>query len=75
MKQTKKVYYTIEEAASMLSLDPDALRARCRRASRLVDGKTIAELGGGIYAIKFGSTWRVHIPQPPSSPSAEPPTP
>ena len=56
--------HTIEVAADRLSLEPDALRARCRRAARKVGDEIIAHLGGGIVAFKFGRSWRVQFPEP-----------
>jgi hypothetical protein len=55
-------YEPIETAAARLSLKPNALRARCRRAQRLERGAIIAPLGGGIVAVKLGTTWRVQFP-------------
>jgi hypothetical protein len=55
---------TIETAAERLDLDPNALRARCRRAARRVGDEIIAHLGGGIVAFKFGRSWRVQFPEP-----------
>ena len=54
--------YTIEAAADRLSLDSKALRARCRRAAQIVGDDTVANLGGGIVAFKFGRSWRVRFP-------------
>ena len=56
--------HTIEVAADRLSLDANALRARCRRAARKVGDEVIAHLGGGIVAFKFGRSWRVQFPEP-----------
>jgi hypothetical protein len=59
------MYDTIESAAAKLAMDPDALRARCRRAARRVDDLRIeAQLGGGVVAVKFGKSWRVRFPAP-----------
>jgi hypothetical protein len=55
-------YRTVQAAAARLGLDEQALRARCRRAARKVDNNVIAELGGGIVAIKLGSSWRIRFP-------------
>jgi hypothetical protein len=56
------VFETIESAAVKLSVDPAALRSRCRRAANLVGDAKVAQLGGGIVAFKFGRTWRVRFP-------------
>ena len=61
-RATRRVYEPIESAAAKLGLSPEALRARCRRAQRLVDGAIVADLGAGIRAVKFGRTWRVRFP-------------
>ena len=69
--QTKQIYETIEAAAQHLGISAEALRARCRRAQRR-DGsnRVIAELGGGITAIKLGRrSWRVLFPPAPGPPS------
>lgn len=59
-----KPYVPIPEAALRLGITPEALRARCRRAMRRDAGVTRADLGGGISAVLFGSTWRVIFPDP-----------
>jgi hypothetical protein len=53
---------TITNAAERLGIDPEALRARCRRAARRHAGAPIVPLGGGIVAFKFGSSWRIRFP-------------
>ena len=58
------VYDTVEAAAAKLSLDPTALRARLRRAQRAEGRSVVADLGGGITAFKFGSSWRISFPRP-----------
>jgi hypothetical protein len=55
-------YFTIEAAAAVLSLNPHALRARCRRRARREGRSVVAHLGGGILALKFGVSWRVRFP-------------
>jgi hypothetical protein len=57
-----QVFDTIESAAAKLGLDENALRARCRRAAERVHDATVARLGGGIVAFKFGKSWRVRFP-------------
>lgn len=54
----------IEAAASILQVEPNALRARCRRAARRTHQGVTADLGGGIVAFKFGRSWRVRFPEP-----------
>jgi hypothetical protein len=56
-------YFTIEAAAAVLSLNPHALRARCRRRARREGRSVVAHLGGGIEAIKLGVTWRIRFPE------------
>jgi hypothetical protein len=64
MKTSERVEWeTIETAAPKLELEPQALRARCRRAARKVNGQIVAELGMGVVAKKLGTTWRVHVPR------------
>jgi hypothetical protein len=55
---------SLEVAAAKLDLQPEALRARCRRAVRKVKGELVAELGMGVVAKKLGTTWRVYVPMP-----------
>jgi hypothetical protein len=55
-------YETPQAAAIRLGLDVQALRARCRRAARKVGNDVIARLGGGIVAVKLGSSWRIRFP-------------
>jgi hypothetical protein len=57
-------WYTIEIAAAKLDLEPQALRARCRRGSRSENGETVARLGMGVIARKLGKSWRVYVPSP-----------
>jgi transposase InsO family protein len=55
----------ISIAAAKLDLEPQALRARCRRASRAGEkGELVARLGMGVIACKLGKSWRVHVPSP-----------
>jgi len=54
---------TLHEAAPLLATTPTALRARCRRAARMVRGEVRAELGGGWWAFKLGALWRVVGPE------------
>ena len=58
------LYDTVEAAAAKLSLDPTALRARLRRSQRAEGRAIVADLGGGITAFKFGSSWRISFPRP-----------
>jgi hypothetical protein len=50
-------YLDVESAAASLAVSPQALRARCRRAADVEDGRIIARLGPCV-AIKFGTSWR-----------------
>jgi hypothetical protein len=56
------IFETPETAASKLSVDPQSLRARCRRAARRCGDAAVASLGGGIVAFKFGRSWRIRLP-------------
>lgn len=58
------LYDNVEIAAAKLGLDPTALRARLRRAQRAEGRAIVADLGGGITAFKFGSSWRILFPRP-----------
>ena len=61
----ERMYDTIESAAAKLAMDPNALRARCRRAARARANFGIeAELGAGVVAVKFGKSWRIRFPSP-----------
>ena len=55
-------YETPQAAAVRLGLDVQALRARGRRAARRVGNDIVAHLGGGIVAVKLGSSWRIRFP-------------
>jgi hypothetical protein len=55
-------YETPQAAAVRLGLDVQALRARCRRAAKRVGNDVVAHLGGGIVAVKLGSSWRIRFP-------------
>ena len=57
------LYESVEAAAPMLGITEEALRARCRRARRGTGGATVADLGAGIRAVKFGRTWRIQFPR------------
>lgn len=65
VQHPRQVFETIASAAAILSLDVEALRARCRRAQEKVGDMIVAKLGGGIVAFKFGRSWRVRFPPPP----------
>jgi len=56
------LFQTTEAAAAKLGIEPDSLRARCRRAAKDAGGASVAQLGGGIVAFKFGRRWRVRFP-------------
>ena len=56
-------YHSTADAAPRLGVSEEGLRARCRRARRSVGGETVADLGAGIRAVKFGRTWRVRFPK------------
>jgi len=59
---TVPVLLTVAQAASVLSVTPNALRARLRRAQVAgADGAVTAPLGPGIVGLKVGSTWRVRF--------------
>ena len=63
VRRPAPVYDDIDAASGKLGLDPNALRARCRRHSRkMADGSIVAHLGGGIVAFKLGKSWRVQFP-------------
>jgi hypothetical protein len=57
------LFYTVEAAADVLSLEPTALRARLRRAQRAVGRSIVADLGGGIFGFKLGKSWRLRFPE------------
>jgi hypothetical protein len=54
----KQVFDDIKAAAAKLGLEPEALRARCRRVQELERGEVIAKLGAGVVGYKLGRTWR-----------------
>jgi hypothetical protein len=59
---TVPVLLTVAQAASVLSMTPNALRARLRRTQVAgADGAVTAPLGPGIVGLKVGSTWRVRF--------------
>lgn len=60
--KNESVFETIKSAAAKLSLDVEALRARCRRAAERRGDAVVAKLGGGIVAFKFGRSWRIRFP-------------
>jgi hypothetical protein len=60
---TAPAFENVEGAAVKLGIDAEALRARCRRAAKRRGDATVAHLGGGIVAFKFGTSWRVRFPQ------------
>jgi len=57
------VYEAIADAAPLLGMTVQALRARCRRGA-VREGREIrCYLGDGVVATKFGRTWRVRFPR------------
>jgi hypothetical protein len=54
---------TVQEAAEVLRVNVDALRARLRRAQVVAaDGGVTAPLGPGFLGVKVGAnTWRVRV--------------
>jgi hypothetical protein len=61
--RTTPIFDTIETAAAKLDVPPDSLRARCRRAAKSAGDASVASLGGGIVAFRFGRSWRIRFPQ------------
>jgi hypothetical protein len=61
-RSVEAVYEPIDSAAPKLGVTANALRARCRRSRRREGASVVADLGGGIRAVKFGRTWRVTFP-------------
>lgn len=64
LSNSEQRFLSIEAAARTLSLSVDALRMRCRRHAVKDASGTVSQLGPGIVALKFGSTWRVAISMP-----------
>lgn len=57
-------YVSIAEAARRLGMTAEALRARCRRGEAKREGQDVrVYLGDGVFATKFGRTWRVRFPE------------
>ncbi len=56
-------FVSIDAAARALDMSAEALRARCRRASRRSGKQIVADIGGGFVAMKFGRSWRVRLPE------------
>jgi hypothetical protein len=62
-KQSPLRWYTLGDAAELLSLSVDALRRQIeRRAHRAPDGGTEADIDS-VRARKFGHLWRVSFGQ------------
>ena len=57
----KPQYLTTEQVAKMFGIDPEALRARARRAARREGRTIVARLGAGVTAVKFGPHWRFRV--------------
>ena len=53
-------WITTEQAAALLGLDEESLRARARRSLGLEGKLQVARLGP-IIAMKFGRTWRFRV--------------
>lgn len=56
-----KRFHSTEAAATKLDTTVGALRQRARRRARSENGQTIARLGMGVIARKFGCTWRFYF--------------
>lgn len=59
---TPSRYFTVANAAPLLDLTENALRARLRRAQTSDSRSATINLGGGITATKVGRSWRIRIP-------------
>lgn len=57
-------YFTVAEAATILSMSPEALQTRCRREARRSGRDVVALLGDGITAVKIGKLWRIRFSDP-----------
>lgn len=55
-------FFSVPEAARRLGLTDEALRARCRRAARRVNGHIEAHIGAGVIGVKLGRAWRIIFP-------------
>jgi len=64
-------YFTLREAAAVLSMTEEALQTRCRRKARRIGRDIIAHLGDGVTAVKFGKLWRIRFPDLPLDRSAQ----
>jgi len=54
---TEPLFDDINTAAAKLGLDPEALRARCRRVQTKERGEVVARLGAGVVGYKLGRSW------------------
>jgi hypothetical protein len=61
-RHTVAVYQSLVDAAPLLGMTVQALRARCRRHAVREGREVRAHLGDGVVATKFGRTWRVRFP-------------
>jgi hypothetical protein len=57
-------WYDAAGAAAKLDLEPQALRARLRRAQKMENGEIVSRLGMGVMGRKLGFSWRVFVPDP-----------
>lgn len=64
-------YFTLRQAAALLTMTEEALQTRCRREARRVGRDTVARLGDGVTAVKFGKLWRIRFGDIPSDRSAQ----
>jgi hypothetical protein len=56
---------TVQEAAAILRVTEEALRARLRRAQVIgPDGTITAPLAPGIVGVKVGTSWRIRFDGP-----------
>ena len=51
----------IATASAKLGLEPEALRARCRRVQTKERGEVVARLGAGVVGYKLGRSWKTGL--------------
>ncbi len=54
---TEPLFDDITTAAAKLGLQPEALRARCRRVAGKERGEVVARPGAGVVGYKLGRSW------------------
>jgi hypothetical protein len=69
MSTQRAVWLSVDRAAAMLDVSPEALAKRLARAARKAPDGVVEASVDGVTGRKFGRVWRVHLSERWAAPS------